>query len=213
METSSSKILRNIPNMLTIFRIILIIPIIILFLIDTNFKTCYSLQIDGNTINIDLKYIIIALLFIIASISDFFDGYLSRKYHWQSNFGKFWDPLADKILVNVTFVLLAIVNFTHIGFVLVFIIRDIIVDGIRMYSSSKNIVLAADKFGKLKTFFQHTDLQLVLPYLQFTRILLAASSTEKILLLRPLQTDMFEKDIRTQQITHEHSYALNLMVL
>lgn len=162
METSSSKILRNIPNMLTIFRIILIIPIIILFLIDTNFKTCYSLQIDGNTINIDLKYIIIALLFIIASISDFFDGYLSRKYHWQSNFGKFWDPLADKILVNVTFVLLAIVNFTHIGFVLVFIIRDIIVDGIRMYSSSKNIVLAADKFGKLKTFFQMISIIILL---------------------------------------------------
>lgn len=162
METLNTKFLRNIPNMLTIFRIILVIPIIVLFLVNNNFGVCYSFMLENHVISIDWKYITIAIIFIIASISDFLDGFLSRRYNWQSNFGKFWDPLADKILVNSTFILLAIVNFTHIGFVLVFIIRDIIVDGIRMYCSSKSIVLPADNFGKLKTVFQITAIIILL---------------------------------------------------
>ena len=132
MVALNSKSLKNIPNIITIIRIILVIPIIVIFVVD-NFSVAFSFSIENQIIQIYWNQIIVAILFIVASVSDFLDGYLSRKFNWQSNFGKFWDPLADKILINTTLILLCVKNFTFVVFTILFILRDVIVDGIRMY--------------------------------------------------------------------------------
>lgn len=152
---------RSIPNWLTILRIILTIPIIVFFFIN-NLPIAYSFNIDNQQLLIYWNQIIIGILFIVASLSDFLDGYLSRKFNWTSNFGKFWDPLADKILINTCFILLASKNLTHFSIVIVFFLRDIIVDGLRMYASKQTIVIPANFYGKLKTIFQITAIIILL---------------------------------------------------
>lgn len=148
------SIKKNIPNILTIIRIALSIPIIILMMLNS-FSICYSIELNtNNIINIDWNSIIVLILFIIACITDWLDGYLSRKYNWISVFGKILDPIADKVIINSIFILFAIQTKTNVAFVIAFIIRDIVVDAIRMYASSKNIVIAANFLGKLKTVLQ-----------------------------------------------------------
>lgn len=148
------SIKKNIPNILTIIRIVLSIPIIILMMLNS-FSICYSIELNNNNIiNIDWNSIIVLILFIIACITDWLDGYLSRKYNWISVFGKILDPIADKVIINSIFILFAIQTKTNAAFVIAFIIRDIVVDAIRMYASSKNIVIAANFLGKLKTVLQ-----------------------------------------------------------
>ena len=148
------SIKKNIPNILTIIRIALSIPIIVLMVLNS-FSICYSIELNtNNNINIDWNSIIVLILFIIACITDWLDGYLSRKYNWISVFGKILDPIADKVIINSIFILFAIQTKTNVAFVIAFIIRDIVVDAIRMYASSKNIVIAANFLGKLKTVLQ-----------------------------------------------------------
>lgn len=148
------NIKKNIPNILTIIRIALSIPIIVLMMLNP-FSICYSIELNtNNIINIDWNSIIVLILFIIACITDWLDGYLSRKYNWISVFGKILDPIADKVIINSIFILFAIQTKTNVAFVIAFIIRDIVVDAIRMYASSKNIVIAANFLGKLKTVLQ-----------------------------------------------------------
>lgn len=148
------SIKKNIPNILTIIRIALSIPIIVLMMLNS-FSICYSIELNtNNIINIDWNSIIVLILFIIACITDWLDGYLSRKYNWISVFGKILDPIADKVIINSIFILFAIQTKTNVAFVIAFIIRDIVVDAIRMYASSKNIVIAANFLGKLKTVLQ-----------------------------------------------------------
>lgn len=148
------SIKKNIPNILTIIRIALSIPIIVLMMLNS-FSICYSIELNtNNIINIDWNSIIVLILFIIACITDWLDGYLSRKYNCISVFGKILDPIADKVIINSIFILFAIQTKTNVAFVIAFIIRDIVVDAIRMYASSKNIVIAANFLGKLKTVLQ-----------------------------------------------------------
>lgn len=141
-----------IPNYLTIVRI-LIVPIIIPILLINFGPIVYSFSFQNTNIEIKLNLLIGAILFIIASITDAIDGYLARKYKWISNFGKFWDPLADKILTNsVLFCLTSHnLNLIPIWIPIVMLIRDIVIDGTRMLASNQNIVIAANIFGKLKT--------------------------------------------------------------
>lgn len=151
METLNFK--RQIPNLLTIFRIILVIPILVFFLIN-NLGTAFSFTVQDNIFNIYWNNLIILILFVIASISDWLDGYLSRKYHWVSDFGKILDPIADKVLINSVLICLCIQNYTYVLFTVLFIARDTIVDALRMYSASRNIIIPANFFGKLKTVLQ-----------------------------------------------------------
>lgn len=144
----------NIPNYLTIFRIALVPVIIVLLLINNTFVV-YTVKLWNNySIKINLLTLLAAILFIIASFSDFLDGWLARKYQWISNFGKFWDPLADKILTNSVLFCMASIhqNLLPIWIPIIFTVRDIIVDGIRLYSINQNIVLSANIYGKIKTF-------------------------------------------------------------
>lgn len=143
----------NIPNFLTIFRIVLTVVIIPLLLIN-NQQIIYKVQLwEKYYIEINILTLISAILFVVASISDAIDGFLARKFQWISNFGKFWDPLADKILTNSVLFCLASnnQNIIPIWLPIIFLIRDIVIDGIRFNASNKQIVIPANIYGKLKT--------------------------------------------------------------
>ena len=142
----------NLPNKLTIARIIMSIMIIILLLFP--FQTA-GINIPTLFVNekvvIDVKYLIAAALFIIASLTDFFDGYIARKYNLVTDFGKLLDAIADKVLVNSVLIILAAQGFIHPIIPVVVIVRDSIVNSIKMVAASKGKVVAAIKSGKVKT--------------------------------------------------------------
>lgn len=141
----------TLPNKLTISRIImtLIIIFILLFpfyMINVSFPKFYV-----DDIIVDSKYFAAGILFIIASITDFIDGYIARKYDLITNTGKMLDAIADKILVNSTLIILATNGFINPIIPVVIVLRDTFVDAIKMEAASKGKVVAAIKSGKLKT--------------------------------------------------------------
>lgn len=156
----------NTPNKLTIFRIILVIPLIALFSIFIWFvKTVQDpLGFENVTTNGTSQYFLytIGFVFIISMVTDFFDGYLARKNNQISMFGKLFDPLADKIIITTTLIFLTIFNYTYIYLTLIFIVRDLIVDGSRNVAATKNLKIEASIFGKLKTLFQSLAIPLLL---------------------------------------------------
>ncbi len=145
----------NLPNKLTISRIIISILIIIILLGSGNISSMLGIEIPKVFINesivVDLKYIIAGILFIIASLTDFLDGYIARKYNLVTDFGKLVDAIADKILVNSVLIILAAQGFIHPIIPVVIIIRDSVVNSIKMLAASKGKVVAAIKSGKIKT--------------------------------------------------------------
>ena len=111
--------------------------------------------------NVYLRYFIAAIVFIVAAITDYFDGYLARKFNLITNFGKFMDPIADKMLVNSMLIILTVPHQAFVGqisvpviFVVLMIARDTVVDGFRLVTANQNKVLAANIFGKAKTVLQ-----------------------------------------------------------
>ena len=144
----------NLPNKLTVIRVLLV-PLLILvymFPYDTtgiNVPVYHILDTDISLVNI-----IILVIFIVASITDYFDGRIARSKKLITTFGKFADPIADKLLVNTIFLLLASDGKINIIIPIIMISRDIIVDAIKMSAASKQVVVAASKLGKLKTVSQ-----------------------------------------------------------
>lgn len=155
----------NLPNKITISRIILsfVVIIILLFPFDAVGIEIPKLFID-ETIVIDLKYIIAGILFIIASLTDFLDGRLARKYNMVTDFGKMLDAIADKVLVNSVLIILASSGFISPIIPVVIIVRDSIVNSIKMIAGSKGNVVAAIKSGKIKTACLMTGIVLTLFY-------------------------------------------------
>lgn len=145
----------NLPNKLTISRIIMTIFIIIILLGGDYIAALFGFEIPKLFINekivVDLKYLISGILFIIASITDFLDGYIARKYNLITDFGKLIDAIADKILVNSVLIILAGKGFISPIIPVVIIIRDSVVNSIKMLAASKGKVVAAIKSGKIKT--------------------------------------------------------------
>ncbi|MCR5677954.1 MAG: CDP-diacylglycerol--glycerol-3-phosphate 3-phosphatidyltransferase [Agathobacter sp.] len=129
----------NLPNKLTLFRVILI-PFFVFFLIAPFF--------DGYG-----NYIALAI-FIVASLTDFADGKIARKYQLVTNFGKFADPLADKLLVCSAMICLIELNKIPSWVVIIIIAREFIISGFRLVASDKGVVIAASYWGKFKTVFQ-----------------------------------------------------------
>jgi len=144
---------KYLPNILTIFRIILIIPIIVLFLLPSNNNYLYETIVFDQSIKLSNNYFAILIIFIFASLTDFLDGFLARKFKVISSFGKFWDPIADKILTITMLIFLAVNNYLSAIIPVLFILRDFITDGIRMQSAKKNIVISANQYGKIKMLF------------------------------------------------------------
>ncbi len=152
MKISNFK--KNIPNIATIFRIIIIIPIVVLMILAPlyNQNVIYSFQsFDNQAININTFNFVAFILFLIASITDWFDGWYARKNNIVSDFGKFWDPIADKILINSVLILLLYNNLIEVWIVILIIIRDVLVDGLKMSSAKNGIVVSASIWGKIKT--------------------------------------------------------------
>ena len=144
----------NLPNRLSMFRIFLI-PIMILIIIFPYAQFEISMPIFYfDFVAIPLKNILVLIIFITASITDFLDGYIARKFQLETTFGKFLDPIADKLLVNSIFLMFAVDKLVPIVPVLIMIWRDWLVDGIRMMASGKNVVMSAGVLGKIKTVLQ-----------------------------------------------------------
>lgn len=144
----------KLPNTLTVIRLILAVIVIILILfpydmIGFNFP---KYLINGLAV-LDVKLAICAVLFVVASITDFLDGHIARKYKCVSNFGKLMDPIADKMLTNSLLIILAGEGFIPTIIPVIIISRDIVVDGVRMLLTEKGEVLPAGKLGKFKTAF------------------------------------------------------------
>lgn len=129
----------NLPNKLTIFRVILI-PFFVFFLMAPYFKGY------GNYIAL--------VIFIIASLTDLFDGKIARKYNLITDFGKFMDPLADKLLVCSALICFIELGLLPAWVVLIIIAREFIISGFRLVASDNGIVIAASYWGKFKTVFQ-----------------------------------------------------------
>ena len=129
----------NLPNKLTILRVIMI-PIFVVFML---------IPVTGT---VD-KWIALAL-FIVASLTDLLDGHIARKYNLVTNFGKFMDPLADKLLVCSALICLVELSRIPSWIVIVIIAREFIISGFRLIASDNGVVIAASYWGKFKTTFQ-----------------------------------------------------------
>ena len=142
----------NLPNKITISRIILsiILILILIFPFDSIGISTYKLFVAEKLV-IDIKYIIAGILFIIASLTDFLDGYIARKYNMVTDFGKMVDAIADKLLVDSVLIILSSTGFINPIIPVVIVARDIVVDTIKMIAASKGKVVAAIKTGKIKT--------------------------------------------------------------
>lgn len=152
----------NLPNKITIARIILAIIMLILLMIpwyDLGYKFP-EYVVNGNIIS--LKYIIAGIIFLIASLTDFLDGHIARSRNMITDFGKVADAIADKILVNGLLIILAYDRLIPIIIPVVIITRDIIVDSCKMISGNKGKVVAASFLGKAKTMCMMIGLTLTL---------------------------------------------------
>ena len=141
----------NLPNKLTVFRMILIVPFVILLL--GNFQQWGWFAAIFGGISEYVDYIALAI-FIIASLTDLLDGKIARKYNLVTNFGKFMDPLADKLLVCAAMIALVEMGRIPSWVVIIIISREFIISGFRLIASDNGVVIAASYWGKFKTTFQ-----------------------------------------------------------
>lgn len=151
----------NLPNKITTFRMVCVV--IIDFILLFPWASCgVTMPLVFGVIS--LEYFISAILFLVASFSDFLDGYLARKYNLVTTYGKFMDPIADKLLIDTVVIIMAINHPTIVPPVVavIMIARDLLVDALRQVASTKGVVLAANIWGKLKTVVQMVALTLAL---------------------------------------------------
>ncbi len=142
----------NLPNKITISRIILsIITLILLMMPWYQLGINFPVFTVAGKVVIDSKYLIAGIFFIVASLTDFLDGYLARSKNLVTDFGKVMDAIADKILVNGVLIILACQGFISVLVPVIIITRDTFVDSIKMASGNKGKVVAASVLGKLKT--------------------------------------------------------------
>ncbi|ELK44488.1 UNVERIFIED_CONTAM: CDP-diacylglycerol--glycerol-3-phosphate 3-phosphatidyltransferase [Halobacillus marinus] len=147
----------NLPNKITLSRIFLIPIFIILMSVPFNWG---SLNIGEN--ELPVSHLAGAVLFIIASTTDWIDGYIARKYNLVTNLGKFLDPLADKLLVSAALILLVEIGLAPAWIVILIISREFAVTGLRLVAAGEGSVLAASQMGKLKTWIQIIAISLLL---------------------------------------------------
>ena len=139
----------NLPNKLTMLRIVMV-PVVVLIYLLIPHDFCVVSQTNG----LALRDILVFLVFAAASFTDMLDGQIARKQHLITSFGKFADPIADKMLVNTLLILLVYTHQANVVAVLLMIARDLVVDGLRMLASQHGKVMSAGFFGKLKTVLQ-----------------------------------------------------------
>lgn len=141
----------NLPNKLSVSRIIMSILLIFLLLFPWYEVGVVFPKYDVGGATMDLKFVIGGVIFIIASITDFVDGYVARKYGLITNTGKMLDAIADKLLVNSVLIILAYYGKINAIIPVVIVFRDIVVNAIKMEAAGKGQVVAAIGAGKIKT--------------------------------------------------------------
>jgi CDP-diacylglycerol--glycerol-3-phosphate 3-phosphatidyltransferase len=146
----------TLPNQLTILRIVLS-PIFLYFFL---------------SVEIWMKHVSIAI-YIVAALSDWYDGWLARKFNYITSWGKFWDPLADKILTSFAFIAFAVVDLIPLWMVLIIVGRDLLVTLLRVYADTKNFMFLTSYYAKWKTMLQ-------MIFLYYLLILYVAKSTPEI---------------------------------
>ena len=159
----------NLPTKITLARIalatLLIIGIIVLYFLDEfqvfSIKEVGDIALNEGGATINWIMLILMFVFLVASMTDFLDGYLARKNNEVTDLGKFLDPIADKMLINSMMIFLSLNFVSLVGnqkfaffLVIIMVIRDLVVDGLRFMVAKKNVVVAANIFGKLKTVTQ-----------------------------------------------------------
>lgn len=150
----------NLPNKLTIFRVILI-PFFVFFLISPYFPEY------GNYIAL--------VIFIVASLTDLADGKIARKYNLVTNFGKFMDPHADKLLVCSALICMVGTGRLSSWIVIIIVAREFIISGFRLVAADNQIVIAASMWGKVKTTLQM--LMIILLLFEFTNFIMVMLTT------------------------------------
>ena len=143
----------NLPTKLTILRLVMIPLFVAVYFISA----------------IPFNFLISAVIFVLAALTDFLDGYIARKYNMVTDLGKFLDPIADKVLVSTAVIVMLVpvgntLIIPPLGSIAVAIIlaRELVVSGFRMVAASKGMVIAADKSGKVKTFVQDVAIAVLL---------------------------------------------------
>lgn len=142
----------NLPNKISMFRIY-IIPLMVV-----------GYYLDPMNLDFDFWWLILPILFVIASLTDFLDGYIARKYNLVTTFGKFIDPLADKMLVMTALLILTVEGIIPVWIVITILSREFIVTGIRLVAAPTGKVIAASKLGKYKTATTMIALVILLMY-------------------------------------------------
>lgn len=148
----------TLPNQLTILRIILS-PIFLYFFLS---EEIWMKQVS-------------VLIYIVAALSDWYDGWLARKFNYITSWGKFWDPLADKILTSFAFIAFALVYLIPWWMVIIIVARDLLVTILRVYADTKNFIFSTSYYAKWKTLIQ-------MIFLYYLIILFVAKSTPQIYL-------------------------------
>ena len=138
----------NLPNALTLLRIALSPIFMGLFIIDNLWTRFWAM-----------------IIFIIAALTDLYDGYYARKYGITTSFGKFVDPLADKILVSVAFISFVTLGYVKMWMVLAIIIREFLITGLRSLAAYKGVVIVPTRWAKVKTFMQMTAIAVILLFI------------------------------------------------
>ncbi|SDJ00593.1 CDP-diacylglycerol--glycerol-3-phosphate 3-phosphatidyltransferase [Salimicrobium halophilum] len=147
----------NLPNKITLSRIFLIPIFIILMSVPFGWGT-----LEMGERELPISHLLGAILFIIASTTDWIDGHLARKHNLVTNLGKFLDPLADKLLVSAALILLVEIGLAPAWIVILIISREFAVTGLRLVAAGEGAVLAASQMGKLKTWIQIVAISLLL---------------------------------------------------
>ena len=154
----------NLPTKITVVRLILTVFILLLLCIPFSYFGFNFPKYDFYGVPVELNYIIAGVIFIIASFTDFLDGYLARKNNQVTDLGKMLDAIADKVLVSPVLIVLAANGFIPVIIPVIYITRDIVVDAIKMQAAKSGKVQAAIKSGKYKTAFMMIGLSLTFFY-------------------------------------------------
>lgn len=136
----------NLPNFLTILRILLV-PVFIVF-------ASYDVCVGSNLVAL--------IIFVIASLTDWLDGYLARKKEQVTNFGKIMDPLADKMLVIAALLCLFKADMVSVWVIIIILLREFLISGVRTVAAAEGNVIAASMWGKVKTVWQFGAILLAL---------------------------------------------------
>jgi len=148
------ELFMTIPNQLSILRIVLT-PFFVLTFFAENLHANYASFV----------------IFLIASLTDYYDGYIARRYNYISEWGRFLDPLADKILISTAFIVFAISHYLHMWMVTVIIVRDVVITILRFYAIRKGKPIATSNFARIKTVSQIVVIYLIFSYILIVKTL------------------------------------------